>query len=290
MAKENLKEMMNRVNLQGTLVNNSVEMKVDKNGRRYISGQLEIMVDKEYIIPVSAFTYEFKQNGEKNPMFERLSKVVDLPSARTAGMSGAAHISVTSARFEDNSFFSDRDNRVVSNWRIGGSLIRTVAEDAAPINSFEVQGVVSSIKEVVDREGNNTDTYDLKLLNVAYGNRINELTFRFDDPAAIKYINDNYNVGDTVTVCGQVVYEQHQRTVEKEYGFGEAAVQTYVNTVRLLRITAGTPPVDPDESGYQLKELQQLLAAQQEDIVEKHNARAQVTTANNKNSGLDLLF
>lgn len=289
MAKE-LKQMLNRVTIQGTLMDNSIEAKVDKNGRKYLSGELEVMTDNDYVIPVSVFTYELKGDGNKNPMYERIAKVADLPSARTVGLQQAPKVAISNARIEDNSFYSERDNRIVSNWRIGGSLIRTAATDAMNQNTFEIQGVIGSIKEVVDREGNSTDSYDLKLFNVAYGNRVNEFTLRFDDPAAIKYINNNYNVGDMVTLCGQIVYEQHERVVEKELGFGEPLKQTYTNTVRLLRITAGTPPTDGEESGYSIKDLQAVIVAQNNDIVERYNARAQATAVANKTAGTNLLF
>lgn len=290
MAKEELKQMLNRVTIQGTLMDNGIENKVDKNGRKYLSGELEVMTDNDYIIPVSVFAYELKNSGEKNGIYERLSKLVDMPSARTVGIQKAPKVAISNARIEDNSFYSERDNRIVNNWRVGASFIRTAASDAVNQNSFEIQGVIASIKEVIDREGNSTDSYDLKLLNVGYGNRVNELTLRFDDPAAVKYINDNYNTGDLVTLCGQIVYEQHERVVEKELGFGEPIKQTYTNTIRLLRITAGTAPVDADENEYKLKDLQAIVVSQNNDIMERYNARAQVTAATNKAAGANLLF
>lgn len=290
MAKEELKQMLNRVTIQGTLMDNGIENKVDKNGRKYLSGELEVMTDNDYIIPVSVFAYELKNSGEKNGIYERLSKLIDMPSARTVGIQKAPKVAISNARIEDNSFYSERDNRIVNNWRVGASFIRTAASDAVNQNSFEIQGVIASIKEVIDREGNSTDSYDLKLLNVGYGNRVNELTLRFDDPAAVRYINDNYNTGDLVTLCGQIVYEQHERVVEKELGFGEPIKQTYTNTIRLLRITAGTAPVDADENEYKLKDLQAIVVSQNNDIIERYNARAQVTAATNKAAGANLLF
>lgn len=290
MAKEELKQMLNRVTIQGTLMDNGIENKVDKNGRKYLSGELEVMTDNDYIIPVSVFAYELKNSGEKNGIYERLSKLIDMPSARTVGIQKAPKVAISNARIEDNSFYSERDNRIVNNWRVGASFIRTAASDAVNQNSFEIQGVIASIKEVIDREGNSTDSYDLKLLSVGYGNRVNELTLRFDDPAAVKYINDNYNTGDLVTLCGQIVYEQHERVVEKELGFGEPIKQTYTNTIRLLRITAGTAPVEADENEYKLKDLQAIVVSQNNDIMERYNARAQVTAATNKAAGANLLF
>lgn len=289
MAKE-LKQMLNRVTLQGTLMDNSLENKVDKNGRKYLSGELEVMVDNDYVIPVSVFAYELKNTGEKNALYERLSKVVEMPSARTVGVQQAPKVAISNARIEDNSFYSEKDARVINNWRIGGVFVRSAATDALNQNSFEVQGIVSSIKEVMDREGNPTDTYDLKLLNVGFGGRVNELTLRFDDPAAADYINNNYNKGDLVTLCGQIIYDQQERVVEKELGFGDPIKQTYTNTVRLLRITAGTPATEGADEGYVLKDLQATIVSQNNDITEKYKARAQVTAAANRAAGADLLF
>lgn len=285
-----LKQMLNRVTIQGTLMDNTIENKVDKDGRKYLSGELEVMTDNDYIVPVSVFSYELKNSGEKNNLYERLAKLIDYPSARTVGLQKAPKVAISNARIEDNSFYSERDNKIVSNWRIGASFIRAAATDAMNQNTFEVQGVISSIKEVIDREGNSTDTYDLKLLNVGFGNKVNEITLRFDDPAAVKYINDNYNTGDLVTLCGQIVYEQHERVVEKELGFGEPIKQTYTNTTRLLKITAGTPPTDAEEAGYKIKDLQQIVTVQNNKIEERYNARAQVTAATNKAAGANLLF
>ena len=290
MAKQELKQMMNRVTIQGTLMDNTLEIKVDKNSRKYLSGELEVMTDNDYIIPVSVFAYEMKSTGEKNGLYERLVKMVECPSAHTVGIQKAPKVAVSNARIEDNSFYSERDNKVVNNWRVSGSFIRTVATDAINQNTFEVQGIIASIKEVLDREGNSTESYDLKLLNVGYGNRVNELTFRYDDPEAVKYINDNYNSGDLVTICGQIVYEQQEKEVKRELGFGEAITQTYTNTIRLLKITAGTPAEDGAESGYVLKDLQGIVVAQNNDIIEKYNARAQMTAASNKAAGANLLF
>lgn len=290
MAKVELKQMENKVNIQGTLMDNTLENKVDKNGRKYLSGTLEVMTGNDYVIPVSIFAYELKNSGEKNSIYEKLTKVAELQSARTVGISQAPKVSINGARIEDNSFYSERDNKVINNWRIGASFIGAAATDAPNINDFRVQGVIASIKEVVDREGNSTDSYDLKLLNVGFGNKVNELTLRFDDPEAVSYINNNYGPGDLVTLCGQIIYEQHERVIEKELGFGEPIRQTYTNTVRLLKITAGTPAEDGAEHGYALKDLQGVVVAQNNDITERYKARAQVTAAANKAAGADLLF
>ena len=284
MAKQELKQMINRVTIQGTLMDNNIEIKVDSKGRRYLSGPIEVKVDNDYIIPIDTFAYEMKSNGEKNGLYERLVKVIDYPSSRTVGITSAPKITISNARIQDNSFYSEKDGRIVNNWRVNGAFMRLAANDAKNINEFEVEGIIASIKEVVDRDGNPTDTYQIKLFNVDFGERVNELTFTYDDPAAIKYINDNYNVGDKVTLCGQIVYEQKERTVTKELGFGEPIKQTFTNTVRLLRITAGTEPTSPDESGIALKDLQTIVVKQNNMVKERYDAKQQATASTTKAS------
>lgn len=279
MAKEELKQMINRVTIQGTIMDNNIEVKVDSKGRRYLSGPVEVKVDNDYIVPVDTFAYELKSDGTKNGLYERLVKVIDYPSARTVGIAQAPKITISNARVEDNSFYSERDDRVVNNWRISGAFMRLAANDAKNINEFEVEGIVASIKEVTGRDGEPTDTYQLKLFNVGFGEKVNELTFTFDDPDAVKYINDNYNVGDKITLCGQIIYDQVERTVEKELGFGEPVKQTYTNTVRLLKITAGTEPIPADEAGVAIKDLQTIIVSQNNMIKERAQARAQANSA-----------
>ena len=291
MAKEELKQMINRVTIQGTLMDNGIEVKVDSKGRRYLSGPVEVKVDNDYVIPVDTFAYEMKSNGEKNGLYERLVKVIDYPSARAVGLGAAPKITISNARVEDNSFYSERDGRVVNNWRVNGAFMRLAANDAKNINEFEVEGTIASIKEVTGRDGEPTDTYQIKLFNVGFGEKVNELTFTYDDPAAIKYINENYNIGDKVTLCGQIVYEQTERTVEKELGFGEPIKQTFTNTVRLLKITAGTEPTPADESGVALKDLQTIVVTQNNMIKERAEARSQAAAAKTPSAGANnLLF
>lgn len=290
MKEKNLKEMSNKVTLQGTLLSNSIEIKTDKKGKRYISGEVEVMVNPECAIPVSTFSYEFRSNGEKNSIYERLSKLVGVPSAKEIGVQKAPKISISNAKIENNNFFSERDNKVVTNWRINTIFARSAATDAQSIDNFEVEGIVSSIKEVINREGESTGDYDIKLLNVGFGNRVNELTFRFNEPTAVDYINNHYEIGTLVTLYGEIIYDQTDKKVLESTGFGEPVERVYTNTVRLLKINAGKEPVSPEESGYNIKELQTILAKQNNEIQEKYNARTQAQLTATKVANNDLLF
>ena len=64
MAKEELKQMINRVTIQGTLMDNNIEIKVDSKGRRYLSGPVEVKVDNDYIVPVGRHLEAYPRNQD----------------------------------------------------------------------------------------------------------------------------------------------------------------------------------------------------------------------------------
>ena len=62
--KENMPSTTNIVELQGQLVNNTLEVKTDRNGRKFISGVLEINTGgdgDECVVPVEFLQYELKR-------------------------------------------------------------------------------------------------------------------------------------------------------------------------------------------------------------------------------------
>ena len=88
------------------------------------------------------------------------------------------------------------------------------------------------------------------------------------------------------------------RTLLDEYGLTQLELaqtlgisrSALANTVRLLKITAGTQAIDGEEGGYRLKDLQSLIVSQNNDIIERYNARAQMTASTTKAAGASLLF
>lgn len=270
-----MKEMLNKVTVQGVLVDTSLEVKADKSNKKFIAGEVEIMTDEDYIVPVSCFSYELKKNGDISKAYENLNKIANKPTVREAGSMNAGRISLSSGRLEDNMFYSERENKVVNSWKIGGMFFNNAAQDAASINEFEVEGIVNSIKEIVANDGESTGVYDLKLLTVGYGDRVSEISLKFKDPDAVNYITTSYNTGDKVVLSGKVIYEVKEKTVEKETAFGKPIVNTYTNTSKTLLITAGSEPVSAEEHGIKIKTLQTKMKDRQKDVEEKYEARSQ---------------
>ena len=172
---EKLQPTQNIVELQGLLVNNTLEVKTDKNGRKFIGGTLEIntgTATDECIIPVDCLQYELKKDGTRNALYDRYVQMISWPSAATVGNAEAVCVSINRGEITDNSFYSERTNKVVEGWRLRAVFIDQATKMAPRNNSFTVQGVVDSVKEVVDNEGEPTGELRVELLTVGFGERI----------------------------------------------------------------------------------------------------------------------
>ena len=112
---EKLQPTQNIVELQGLLVNNTLEVKTDKNGRKFIGGTLEIntgTATDECIIPVDCLQYELKKDGTRNKLYDRYVQMISWPSAATVGNAEAVCVSINRGEITDNSFYSERTNKV----------------------------------------------------------------------------------------------------------------------------------------------------------------------------------
>lgn len=272
---ERLQPMQDIVELQGLLVNNTLEVKTDKNGRKFIGGTLEINTGTETdecIVPIDCMQYELKKDGTRNALYDRHLQMKDWPSASTVGNADAICVSINRGEITDNSFYSERNNRVVEGWRLRAVFVDQATKLAPRNNSFTIQGVVDSVKEVTDGEGEPTGELKVDLLTVAFGEKVVRIPMYVTNKEGVKYIEKNWNPGDLVTAYGEIVYEQRVTEIAQETAFGEGTIKKYTDTVKRLVINSGTSPKSEDEHVYARNKLLSLRAAELKDIEERYLA------------------
>lgn len=269
---ERLTPTQNVVELQGLLVNNTLEVKTDKSGRKFIGGTLEINTgteSDECIIPVDCLQYELKKDGTRNALYDRFLQMINWPSVNKVGVLDAINVSINRGEINDNSFFSSKTNKVIENWGIRAVFIDQATKTAPRNNSFTIQGVVDSVKEVVDTEGEPTGELKVELLSVGFGERVVRIPMYVANKEGIKYIENNWNPGDLVTAYGTINYEQKITEVIQEAAFGTGTVKKYTNTIKKLVINSGTSPKTEDEHSYIRNNLLSLRASYLKDIEER---------------------
>ena len=280
---ERLQPTQNVVELQGLLVNNTLEVKTDKNGRKSIGGSLEINTGTdtdECIIPIDVLQYELKKDGTRNALYDRHLQMMSWPSAATVGNAEAVCVSINRGEITDNSFYSDRTNKVVEGWRVRAVFVDQATKLAPRNNSFSIQGVIDSVKEVTNAEGEPTGELKVDLLAVAFGERIVRVPMYVTNKEGINYIEKNWNPGDLVTAYGEIVYEQRVTEVVQETAFGSGTSKKYTDVVKRLVINSGTSPKSEDEHLYSRNKLLSLRAAALKDIEERALANRGISNTN----------
>lgn len=284
---EKMQSTTNIVELQGLLVNNTLEVKTDKNGRKFIGGTLEIntgTLNDECIIPIDCMQYELKKDGSRNALYDRYVQMINWSSAATVGNADAVCISINRGEIADNSFYSEKSGKVIEGWRIRAVFIDQATKVAPRNNSFTVQGVVDSVKEVVNMDGEPTGELRVELLTVGFGERITRVPMFVTNKEGIKYIENNWNPGDLVTAYGEIVYEQKITEITQETAFGEGNTKKYTDVIKKLVIKSGTSPKSADEHMYDRNKLLSLRAAALKDIEERYLANRGMSTTTNTNS------
>lgn len=284
---EKMQSTTNMVELQGLLVNNTLEVKTDKNGRKFIGGTLEVntgTLNDECIIPIDCMQYELKKDGSRNALYDRYVQMINWSSAATVGNADAVCISINRGEIADNSFYSEKSGKVIEGWRIRAVFIDQATKVAPRNNSFTIQGVVDSVKEVVNMDGEPTGELRVELLTVGFGERITRVPMFVTNKEGIKYIENNWNPGDLVTAYGEIVYEQKITEVTQETAFGEGNTKKYTDVIKKLVIKSGTSPKSADEHMYDRNKLLSLRAATLKDIEERYLANKGMSTTTNTNS------
>lgn len=251
----------NKVNIVGLLSENNVEQR-EKDGRKYVTGNIKIQITPENIIPINVFAFENTKAGTKNPAYTQIMSVCDkgISLAATGGdISKATKIRANTCRFEENMFASRFNGNIVSSTRVTGSFFSLgVSED--PKATFTCGINIRSIKEEVNNDGEETGRLLIEGALEQY-NRWDNVTFVAETQQAVDYIRANWEKGDTVSVSGKIVGKTITQTVtsNNENGFGKPEEETRTYHRVEYVITSGSEPKE-DEFAYDKEKVKEGLA------------------------------
>ena len=273
-----MRQAKNKVFIEGILSENNLEEgSYSKNGTTMetIHGNIKVLVrnningvpvDNE--IPVYVFANKFKNNGEPNPAYESLARVMnEYVSIASAGeIDKADCVRITSGDIRMNEYF-DQTGRFISFPRINTSFISrlTKKEELKPKAEFDVEFVVAEQGYEIDQNGENVkdqfgnDRYYVKGIIVGYNDTLNICKFYCANKNVIDAVSGFWTEGDTVPAHGRLNFTS-TTTVEKvEQGFGEPIENSRTITVSDLIITGGDNPFD-ETLAYDAADIQNALA------------------------------
>ena len=251
----------NKVNIVGLLSENNVEQR-EKDGRKYVTGNIKIQITPENVIPINVFAFENTKAGTKNPAYTQIMSVCDkgISLAACGGdVTKATKVRANTCRFEENMFASRFNGNIISSTRVTGSFF-TLGANEDPKAVFTCGINIRSIKEEVNNDGEETGRLLVEGAIEQY-NRWDILTFIAESQQAVDYIRANWEKGDTVSISGRIVGKTITQTVtsDNEGGFGEPEEETRTYHRIEYVITSGGEPKE-DEFAYDKDKVKEGLA------------------------------
>lgn len=228
----------NRVWITGELMDYGLEIKEDREGREYISGQIvvrSIIEDKEQLIPIDFFSRALTAAGAPNKLFASYVALENKIGKR---------ISVQ-GEIQENRFFQEGSGQVISYNRVAGRFVNDARSNQEDRNDFTFSGYVAApISERLNKDGE-VIFHEITLAEANYSGEF-PIYVKFtitNDRTAIA-VADLYRKGLTVKVNGRYEIETSSNEVEEETAFGEPIKRVYTSTFRNFVIVSGTEPAE----------------------------------------------
>jgi len=238
----------NTVNIVGVLNEINVEQR-EKDGRKYVTGNIKIQANDGNVIPVNVFSFEKTKKNTTNPSYTQIMNVCDrgISMAACGGDSSkATKVRASGCRLEENMWVSRFTNNVTSSIRITGSFF-TLNTNEEPKAKFNCGIYIKNIRDEVDSEGEETGRLLVDGLIEQY-NRWDMITFVAENQQAVDYIRSNWEPKDTVSISGKIVDKTITQKVVNDSGGGFGEPDEEIRTYHRIEyvITSGSEPKEED--------------------------------------------
>lgn len=314
------KQSTQNISITGKVVENNIKIGPSKTtGKVYATGNLVIQTEEGNQVEVGVLQGQLKKDGDANKLFKTISAfevkcdlegapilpVTGLKSIAAFGEEEADVIEVTAGEFVDSSFYAD-DGNLITHTRIRAPFFNKLsgpkAENFKPTSKFDVEVVINSVTEEMDKEENFTGRLVVNAYTIAFNGEAVPIKFiagHVDEDAtpeekqraqkAVQYIMNNHEKGMTVKYSGSIVSNTETRVVEEEVEFGEPIINEFTSTKSENRILSGTMPYE-EERAFTAEKVAEGVRIR-ETSLEEARARKQATpAAGSGGAGIDDAF
>ncbi len=286
-----MKEAQNNVIVEGIL--SEINLKIDDSYERHgvkqksILGSLKVKVDQEIEgvmtqldVPINVFTSELTLKGKPNPSFVSLEQVMnEYKSIVMVGEELADRVRVTGARISMNEYHTP-DEKLIRYPRVQGSFVRRIKpEDCNMRALWEMELYIASMKYRTDREGIETDTFEVRGVTVGYGEYGDVIELVTSQANIAEGIAATYQPGDTVPFSGKLNFSTSTEIIYEEVEIGDPIEKARTINISDLVITGAKGALD---DGYTDEEIKKVLASREERLavsLQRARSRAQGKTA-----------
>ena len=267
-----MRQTENKVKITGLLSEINLEKgSYNKNGTMmdrisgYVTVRVEQPINGENIIaeiPVYQFANKYKNDGNLNPVYEGLEKIMtSYNSIAAVGEEKAdmVQFDIRSDAIRMNEYYNT-NGTFVSFPRVHGSFIKKVSRDTKQEATFTTEFYIQSIANEVNFEGIETDRLKITGAIFQYGERLDQIVFYTANENVANAIQSYWNPGDTVRAVGRLNFTTKVETTIESSGFGESIEKNTTINVSELIITGGSEGALEGDFAVDAEEIKRGMA------------------------------
>lgn len=274
-----LRQAENKVKIEGIL--SEIDLKYGsfvKDGKTIetIGGTINVLVKQEIngvphdlIIPVNMFSQKYKKDGNPNPAYTSIEKVMkEYVSIAAAGSEGAADkIRITNGNIKMNEYYNQND-QLVSFPRIHTSFVQKVSGDFKPEATFSLELAVSRVTPEVDKDGIEVEPKKLNVIGIVplYGGKVDVVKLTAINPNVISAIEEYWEKDCTFKASGRLNFSSTTEEVIEQPDFGEPVHKVRTINVNELIITGGSQTPAEGEYAFPIEEIINALNKRKADL------------------------
>lgn len=270
-----IRESQNYVVIEGILSEINLSLReFTKNGVKHdaIGGDIKVKVvqdvegqDVELEVPVNMFSGKLTNKGGENPSYVSIKRVMDeFRSIAAVGEEDADRIRITGAKIVMNEYYTP-DGRLMSYPRVQASFVtRIKPEDCKMRATWEMELYVQQMGFRTDREGIETSTFELKGINVGYGENADVIPVITNQGNIAAGLNATYSTGDTVPLSGKLNFTSITETILEEVEIGDPIEK--VRTVNISDLVITGAKGAKEEGAYTTEEIKTVLVKREEKL------------------------
>lgn len=271
-----MRQAENSVKIEGIL--SEIDLKTGtstKNGKtsEYIGGSIKVRVNQmlngvntDLDIPVFMFANKLKNDGNPNPAYASIERVMnEYVSIAAGGMDAADRIRITNGNIRMNEYYGQTGN-LNSYPRINASFVTKLTDltKFSPEATFSVVFVIGSMGYDTDKDGVAIENrFKIRGILPQYGDAVDVVDFYATSPNVISAVSSYWNQGDTVKINGKLNFTSTVEEKMVEVDFGEPRMERRTVSVSELIITGGSQTPLEGDFAYDADEIKSALADRQ---------------------------
>ncbi len=230
-------------------------------------------------IPVNFFATKLTKKGKPSPAYSSIKDALDnYSSIAEVGIDAASRIRVTGAKVQMNEYYTP-DLKFINYPRIQASFINRIkAEDCHMRAIWEMELFIKEMGFQIDKEGVETATFEIKGINVDYGEMANVIPVITNRANIASALQATYQPGDTVPMSGWLNFTSEQKVIFEEVEIGDPIEKIRTTNVSELVISAAKAA--KDEGAYTNEDMKSVLAKREVKLAaQKEKATSQAPLA-----------